>query len=214
VLGVVAAVVVGCTVARQGSSGAPAPSTPSASSAPSLPSAPSGPSKGTSSAKAKQDHAQHAASVREHAAAAGVNPVLVMAILYNENYKPHDPELERAWARIDDNPAFGIANMHEAAFNDTKKGKPFASRRWDELPDDPDLAVQSAAWHLHDLNARLPARWAGPHTRDELLALGYNTGRGNMAAFARGTRLGPQAQSYLDKLHDNWSAAEQALKTG
>ena len=39
------------------------------------------------------------------------------------------------------------------------------------------------------------------------MALGYNTGAGNMLAFARGATPGSQAQSYLDNLHANWAKA-------
>jgi hypothetical protein len=44
-----------------------------------------------------------------------------------------------------------------------------------------------------------------------LLALGYNAGPGNMRAFAQGGRPGTTVQAYLDRLHDNWSKAGQAL---
>ncbi|MEU9079723.1 lytic transglycosylase domain-containing protein [Kitasatospora sp. NPDC004745] len=175
---------------------------PSASAAPAKPSKPSG----------RYDPADYAAPVRRFAAEAGVNPQLLMAILYNESYKPHDPELERAWQRGKPDASFGIANMHRAAFDDTKPGRPFASRQWEELPDDRDLAVQAAAWHLHDLAAQLPARVSAPLNHDELLALGYNAGAGNMLAFARGVKVGAQAQSYLDRLHDNWAKSGTAVQ--
>jgi soluble lytic murein transglycosylase-like protein len=149
--------------------------------------------------------------VRRYAGQAGIDPQLLMAILYNESYKPHDPNVERAWLKIDPDAALGVANMHRAAFDDTKRGRDFATRDWTELPDDPDLAVEAAAWYLHDLAARLPAHWPAGYSRDELLALGYNAGPGNMAAFAQGTKPGPVARSYLDQLHANWAAAAQAL---
>ncbi|MFE3501423.1 lytic transglycosylase domain-containing protein [Kitasatospora sp. NPDC059160] len=160
----------------------------------------------------RYEPADYAAPVRQYAAEAGVNPQLLMAILYNEAYKPHDPDFERAWQRGKPDAAFGIANMHRAAFDDTKPGRPFASRRWEELPDDRNLAVQAAAWHLHDLAEQLPAKVGAPLNKDELLALGYNAGAGNMLAFARGVRIGPQAQSYLDRLHDNWAKSGEAVK--
>ncbi|KJS58591.1 hypothetical protein [Streptomyces rubellomurinus] len=160
----------------------------------------------------RYDPADYAEPVRRYAAEAGVDPQLVMAILYNESYKPHDPDLERAWQRSKPDASFGIANMHRAAFDDTKPGRPFAARRWEELPDDRDLAVQAASWHLHDLAAQLPAHPSAPLTRNELLALGYNAGAGNMLAFARGVKIGPQAQSYLDRLRDNWEKSGAAVK--
>ncbi|MEV7773726.1 transglycosylase SLT domain-containing protein [Kitasatospora sp. NPDC086791] len=189
---------------------------PAPSAAASSPASGTAPSAGASAAPSKPsgryDPADYAAPVRQYAAEAGVNPQLLMAILYNESYKPHDPELERAWQRGKPDASFGIANMHRAAFDDTKPGRPFASRQWEELPDDRDLAVQAAAWHLHDLAAQLPARPGVPLSRDELVALGYNAGAGNMLAFARGVKIGSQAQSYLDRLRDNWTKSGEAVQ--
>ncbi|WP_037973695.1 hypothetical protein [Streptomyces sp. NRRL WC-3742] len=178
----------------------------------SSPATPGSGAKPTKAPSGRYDPADYADPVRRFAAEAGVNPQLVMAILYNEAYKPHDPDLERAWQRSKPDASFGIANMHRAAFDDTKPGRPFASRQWEELPDDRDLAIQAAAWHLHDLAAQLPAHPTAPLTRDELLALGYNAGAGNMLAFARGVKVGSQAQSYLDRLHDNWEKSGTAVK--
>ncbi|MFI9272948.1 transglycosylase SLT domain-containing protein [Kitasatospora sp. NPDC052896] len=163
------------------------------------------------SASDAYDPAHFATQVRTRATAAGIDPQLLMAILYNESYKPHDPAFERAWQQLKPDSAFGIANMHRAAFDDTKRGRDFADRDWDELPGDPDLAIEAAAWYLHDLGAQLPAHWSAGYTRDDLLALGYNTGAGNMLIFARGTSLGPAAQSYLNQLHGNWTKAAAAL---
>lgn len=157
------------------------------------------------------DPADYAKQVRTRAAQAGVDPQLVMAILYNESYKPHDPGMERSWQRLKPDAAFGIANMHRAAFDDTKQGREFADRRWEDLPDDRDLAIEAASWYLHDLAAQLPAHWATSLTKNELLALGYNAGAGNMLAFARGAGLGTQSRSYLDDLHTNWPKAATAL---
>lgn len=154
---------------------------------------------------------QFAPQVRTRAAQAGVDPQLVMAILYNEDYKPHDPSFEREWQKLKPGAAFGIANMHEATFDEVKRGRSFADRSWTQLPDDPDLAIQAEAWYLHDLKAQLPAHHVASLTTDELLALGYNTGPGNMRLFAQGTKLGSQAQSYLDELRGNWPKAASAL---
>jgi soluble lytic murein transglycosylase-like protein len=159
------------------------------------------------------DPAHFAPDVRRYAKQAGINPQLLMAILYNESYKPHDPKFERQWAEVDSDPAFGIANMHKPAFDETKRGRDFAKRKWEELPDNPALAIQAAAWHLHDLAKRLPSKRADLYTKDELLALGYNAGGGNMRIFARGRKAGPQAQSYVDRLHDNWAKSAEALKS-
>jgi hypothetical protein len=158
------------------------------------------------------DPAHFAVQVRKSAAAAKVNPQLLMAILYNESYKPHDPQFERSWQKIDSNPALGIANMHEAAFEDTQRGRRMPGRTWNELPDHPELAIEAAAWHLSDLARGLPDRLRTKLTRDELVALGYNAGRGNMRLFANGRKPGAQAQSYLDRLHDNWEKSAEAVR--
>jgi hypothetical protein len=183
---------------------------PRRSTTPSVASTPSDAS-GTPDSTSAYDPARFAAKVVKHAHEAKISPQLLMAILYNESDKPHDPAFERAWQKIKPDAAFGIADMHKAAFDEVKRGRSFAGRRWDELPDDPDLAITAAAWYLHDLAVRLPAHRSGPYTRNELLALGYNAGPGNMLAFARGAKPGAVAQSYLDRLRQNWSTAGKAL---
>jgi len=158
-----------------------------------------------------QDPARYADHVVRFGREAGVNPQLIMAILYVESYKPHDPQFERSWQKMDPDAAFGVANMHRAAFDDTKRGRPFARRSWQELPDDPALAVQAQSWYLHDLQRQLPARHAADLTVPELLALGYNAGPGNMRAFARGVPVGPQAGEYLGQFRHNWPIAADVL---
>ncbi|MDA3642895.1 transglycosylase SLT domain-containing protein [Saccharopolyspora indica] len=191
--GALVVAVTGCAPVRDAESAAP-PTTTSADSA-----------------GQDQDPARFAAQVTARAREAGVNPQLVMAILLNESYKPHDPAAERAWLRLDPDAALGVANMHRATFDEVKAERGFADRDWLELPDDPDLAIRAAAWYLHDLAATLPGQRSGAHTTDELLALGYNAGPGNMRAFAKGTPPGSQAQSYLDRLRENWAEAGAAV---
>jgi hypothetical protein len=226
---VAAVVVIGWTAQHHGSSrggaaGAEASAGPSGSAGASgRPSAKAGgtASGGTASASAKpspsasldqNDTALFAPQVVTYARKAGIDPQLLMAILYNESYKPHDPAFQRSWQKLKPGAAFGIANMHEATFDDTRKGRDFASRSWFDLPDDPGLAIEAAAYFLHDLGAQLPSHLSSGYSRDELMALGYNTGAGNMQAFARGVKLGPQAQSYLDTLHQNWAKAGADVK--
>ncbi|MER5638007.1 transglycosylase SLT domain-containing protein [Kitasatospora sp. NPDC002227] len=182
-----------------------APSTTSPTPTATSPSASPGPATGAS-----YDPAQFAPQVRTWSAKTGVSARLLLAVLYNEAYKPHAPELERAWQRLKPDSAFGIANMHRAAFDETKQ-EHFPTRRWEELPDDPALAIQAEAWYLAGLADQLPSHWSSSYTKDELLALGYNTGPGNMLAFARGAHPGTQAQAYLDHLRANLPKADQAL---
>ncbi|MFB7458076.1 MULTISPECIES: lytic transglycosylase domain-containing protein [unclassified Streptomyces] len=205
-----------CYVAVRVAGGLPSGSDPrpvpeATATAPASPPAPARPS--ATATAGPYDPADYAAQVRRRAGQAGVSARLLMAILYNESYKPHEPGLERAWQKYKPDAAFGIANMHRATFDATRKDRDFANRSWDELPDDRDLAVEAAAWYLHDLAAVLPAQWAAPYSKDDLLALGYNTGQGNMLAFARGATPGSQARSYLDKLHANWAEAGRAVRS-
>ncbi|WP_037571368.1 transglycosylase SLT domain-containing protein [Phaeacidiphilus oryzae] len=144
---------------------------------------------------------------------AGVDPQLVLAILFNESYKPHDPAFQRAWQRMKPDAAFGVANMHRATFDGVAAGHhQLAGRSWEELPDDPSLAIQAEAWYLHDLAAALPSAHDRSYTKDELLALGYNAGEGNMLAFARGVSPGAQSQTYLATFRQNWPKAGALLK--
>jgi hypothetical protein len=159
-----------------------------------------------------RDPARLAPQVRTHADAADVNPVLLMAILYNESYKPHVPLLERAWQAFRRDSSFGVANMHRRTYEHARFGRPFAERAWRELPDDPDLAVQAAAWHLHDLRTQLPQITGGAFTTDELLAMGYNAGARNMLRFAGGRQPGPRARAYADRLREHWEQADKALR--
>ncbi|AUG75539.1 hypothetical protein CFP65_0579 [Kitasatospora sp. MMS16-BH015] len=200
----------GCRAADPSSAAATPLPTTTKSAAPSpKPASPSakatGPTTGTG-----YDPAAFAPQVRAWAAKTDISPRLLLAVLYNEAYKPHDPDLERAWQRLKPDSAFGIANMHRAAFDETK-AEHFPNRNWEELPDDPNLAIQAAAWYLAGLADQLPEQRSSSYTKEELLALGYNTGPGNMLAFARGAHPGAQAQSYLDHLHANLPKAEQAL---
>ena len=158
------------------------------------------------------DPSRLSAHVRTHAEAARVNPVLLMAILRNEAYKPHVPLLERAWQTFRRDSSFGVANMHRRTYERTRFGRSFAGRAWRDLPGDPELAVQAAAWHLHDLRARLPATTGGAFTTDELLAMGYNAGARNMLRFANGRQPGPSARAYVDRLREHWDQADKALR--
>ncbi|WP_320784736.1 lytic transglycosylase domain-containing protein [Streptomyces sp. CRN 30] len=187
---------------------------PSAGSSPSAsPSGPSPSASPTPSPSFSYDPADQAAEVRDRARETGVSARLLMAILYNEAYKPHDPALEKAWQKYKKDAAFGIANMHRATYDEVRKGRDFASRPWEDLPDDRGLAIEAAAWYLHDLARQLPATWSAPYTEEELLALGYNTGAGNMLAFARGATPGDQARSYLEKHRANWEKAGEVVGT-
>ncbi|MEA5360872.1 lytic transglycosylase domain-containing protein [Amycolatopsis sp., V23-08] len=200
--------VLACVLVLAGCSATPGPAAPATSATAPVTST------SASDGAVNPDPAKFAPQVVARAREAGVDPQLVLAILYNENYKPHDPQLERAWQNLKPDAAFGVANMHRATYEQTRRGRSFAGRDWQELPDDPDLAIQAESWYLHDLAAQLPAKHSGQYTTGELLALGYNAGPGNMKAFARGTKPGTQVQTYLSDLRANWAKAGAAVGKG
>jgi hypothetical protein len=142
------------------------------------------------------DPADYTACVVGSAGEAGVSSVLVMTVLHVEAYKPHHPLLERLWQWWKPGASFGVANMHRATFERVRRTHGL-SERWQDLRDDPAFAIRAAALHLKDLDRSLPRRHVRRYSREELLALGYNTGERNMRAFARGVPPGPMARSYL-----------------
>lgn len=155
--------------------------------------------------------ADYAAVVVRAAREAGVSPLLVMTVLHNEAYKPHHPVLERLWQWWKPGASFGVANMHRATFERVRRAHSLPER-WQDLRDDPALAIRTAALHLKDLDRNLPRRLVRRYTRDELLALGYNTGERNMRAFARGVPPGPMARSYLRRFRTNRERAAESLR--
>ncbi|MGA5495885.1 lytic transglycosylase domain-containing protein [Streptomyces cinereoruber] len=156
------------------------------------------------------DPADYTPCVLRSAEEAGVSPLLVLTVLHNEAYKPHHPLLERLWQWWKPGASFGLANMHRAAFERVRRTHGLAER-WQDLRDDPAFAVHAAALHLKDLDRCLPERHARRYTRDELLALGYNTGARNMRLFARGVPPGPMARSYLRRFRDHRRRAAEIL---
>lgn len=154
--------------------------------------------------------ADYAAVVKHAAREAGVHPLLVMTVLHNEAYKPHHPLLERLWQWWKPGASFGVANMHRATFERVRRTHGLPGR-WQDLRDDPAFAIRAAALHLRDLDRSLPERHVRRYTRDELLALGYNTGERNMRAFARGVPPGPMARSYLRRFRAHRERAAEAL---
>ncbi|MFR0355064.1 transglycosylase SLT domain-containing protein [Streptomyces sediminimaris] len=159
------------------------------------------------------DPADYADCVVRSAEAAGVSPLLVMTVLHNEAYKPHHPVLERLWQWWKPEASFGVANMHRATFEQVRRAHGL-SGRWQDLRDDPALAIHAAALYLKDLDQILPERHVRRYTRAELLALGYNAGGRNMRAFARGVPPGPMARSYLRRFRAHRSRAAAVLANG
>ncbi|MEU2376142.1 lytic transglycosylase domain-containing protein [Streptomyces misionensis] len=158
----------------------------------------------------RYDPADYVGPVLRSAGEAGVSPVLLMTVLHVEAYKPHHPLFERLWQWWKPGASFGVANMHRATFERVRRTHGLPGR-WQDLRDDPAFAIHAAALHMKDLDRCLPKRHVRRYTRDELLALGYNTGERNMRAFARGIPPGPMARSYLRRFRACRSRAADAL---
>ncbi|WP_225823874.1 lytic transglycosylase domain-containing protein [Streptomyces naphthomycinicus] len=156
------------------------------------------------------DPADYATVVMRSAGEAGVSPLLAMTVLHNEAYKPHHPLLERLWQWWKPGASFGVTNMHRATFERVQRTHGLPGR-WQDLRDDPAFAIRAAVLHLKDLDQSLPQRHVRRYTRDELLALGYNTGERNMRAFARGVPPGPMARSYLRRFRVHRNRAAKVL---
>ncbi|MFI9810009.1 lytic transglycosylase domain-containing protein [Streptomyces sp. NPDC052301] len=156
------------------------------------------------------DPGDYAVSVLRSAGEAGVSPLLVLTVLHVEAYKPHHPLLERLWQWWKPGASFGVANMHRATFERVRRTHGL-SGRWQDLRDNPAFAIRAAALHLADLDGSLPQRHVRRYTREELLALGYNTGERNMRAFARGVPPGPMARSYLRRFRACRNRAAEVL---
>lgn len=184
-----------------------------ATASPTAPATTTSPSPSASATgRSQDDPALFTPEVTRYAHQAGIDPQLLMAILLNESYKPHDPAFQREWLQMKPTASLGIANMHQAAYDQVRQGRSFAARPWTDLIDDPALAIEAAAWYLHDLDRELPAHHSAAYTTDELLALGYNAGAGNMRAFAEGVTPGAQSAGYLTTFRSNWPKAAADLR--
>ncbi|MEV6971141.1 hypothetical protein AB0M47_39185, partial [Hamadaea sp. NPDC051192] len=158
--------------------------------------------------------------VAKHAAAADIDPRLVLTILMREENSfgyGRPAEDIKLWFGANSR---GLGNMHESTFNDTKAKHPdvFGDKQWADLTGDDELSIKATAWYLHDLHDQLPATWSGDHPRDELLAIGYNAGAENMQLIADGTPPGEKARNYVNGDWANsygvnswWSRADELI---
>ncbi|MFB7719334.1 hypothetical protein [Nocardia sp. NPDC056100] len=125
----------------------------------------------------------------KYGTAAGVDPRLVMAIIYNEG--ADTPQALRPgydygrWAEnfVTDKPngnSLGLTNMKEPAFNKLKEMYPaeFGDRQWSDLMGDNHLAVKAAAYNLKrlqlELGPKVPTAMKARYSLNEILAAGYN----------------------------------------
>jgi len=166
-----------------------------------------------------QDHARHIAKVAEEA---GIDPRLLMGVVLNESgmrqrvpaFKNFDNPL---WAMqrlgIRGGAPLGMTSLQSEVFDATVRRHPdrFGDVTWYDLVHDNGLSIRVTAWHLHDLQALLPADSAerSGYSREELAAYGYNAGEERLAETAYdGASLVTQGEDYVRKFRMNWSKAD------
>ncbi|MEV6428791.1 hypothetical protein [Nocardia sp. NPDC051463] len=159
--------------------------------------------------------------------AAGIDPRLVMAIVYNEGGYRSDSFIENEMSYAYDvfvreggnfiRPnSLGLTNMKEDTFNAVKKQFPveFAGKEWSDLKKDPDLAIMAATYNLKRIDIKwtstAPDELKEKYTHDQFLAAGYNS-EGNMKAYLEAGDLGPVVQGYVRMTNTALDKTQQLL---
>ncbi|MGK8556143.1 hypothetical protein [Nocardia gipuzkoensis] len=160
--------------------------------------------------------------------AAGVDPRLVLAIVYNEG--ADTPQELRAgyeygrWLEnfTTDKPngnSLGLTNIKEPAFNKLKERYPaeFGRHEWSDLMADQHLAIKATAYTLkrlqEKLSPKIPSAMKARYSLNEILAAGYNAEEffdltdGYLAKGA----LGDHASAYVLKAMTSFHRAESVL---
>ncbi|MCP2277514.1 hypothetical protein APR09_003082 [Nocardia amikacinitolerans] len=158
---------------------------------------------------------------------AGVDPRLVLAIVYNEGGNRSDSFLEREMSHAYDTfireggnwlrpNSLGLTNIKEDTFNTLKNQYPseFAGKEWSDLKSDPDLAIMAASYNLKRIETQwvkeapdeLKQKW----TLNEFMAAGYNS-EANMDAYIKNGDLGPHVQAYVRMTHTSLDKAGKLI---
>lgn len=158
---------------------------------------------------------------------AGIDPRLVMAIVYNEGGYRSDSFIEREMSYAYDvfvreggnliRPnSLGLTNMKEDTFDEVKSKFPaeFAGKRWSDLKEDPDLAIMAATYNLKRIQNQyaggVPDELKEKYTLDQFLAAGYNAER-NIPDYFEAGDLGPVVQGYVRMTDTALEKAKQLL---
>jgi hypothetical protein len=171
----------------------------------------------------------YVSQIARYAAQAGVDPRLMLTILWGESNKVHgslsdqviDPNLDKAACAVTGSngcagPSLGIADMKEATFDQVKANHPdlFGSSQWSDLTGNTDLAIQTLAWELHDLAEQLSGGSVGNYSPQQVLGMAYNGGTSLAVDYANGGSDISQdnknkLQFYADMISQNWGKADQ-----
>jgi RHS repeat-associated protein len=152
---------------------------------------------------------------------AGVDPVLLFAIV------EHESRNQSIWGltdRYEDaakemvheitgwlDPSIGMTQMTRSTFYETVDNHPDVFEEgtaWYDLRGDDLLAIRAAAYHLSDLQAQLETVVVhSPLDERYLLALGYGAGSAVMLQVAEGGALGPEGAKYVGYVAEHYSKA-------
>jgi RHS repeat-associated protein len=155
-------------------------------------------------------YAQYADYVVKYAKEAGIDPVLLMAILLNEQ-KPLS--WWPTWPRKDR----GLGSMSYQSFQQAAafSGGKFSDSYLNFIASgfDPALSIEATAWKLAQLQSKLPKYYTGELQPHELIAAAYNAGDEYISGDYPISPSGPGSARwrYLQNLNANWQNANQLI---
>ncbi|MBG6137823.1 RHS repeat domain-containing protein [Longispora fulva] len=176
----------------------------------------------------------YADSILAAAAEAGIDPLLLFAILLNEScdlkcvtyadgawrafstFKTWWWTGTGIWSK-EAGPSIGVGQMKEGTFEKTRAAHyQLADVAWSDLDSDDDLAIRATAFRLKDLDRLLPNGFEGftepggvNYSRDKLVAYGYNAGDEYMVQKASGTGGPLEYTHYIEMYSGNRARADQ-----
>ncbi|MFD4406444.1 hypothetical protein ACFWPH_27150 [Nocardia sp. NPDC058499] len=170
----------------------------------------------------------------EYGNQAGVDPRLVLTVLYNEGAKRSDTWIEDRigshwWDQVREmgngprklidggvGMSLGLANIKEDTFNELKAKYPqeFGNASWQDMTEDDSLAIKAVAFSLN----RLGKEYAGSadeniveqYSRNEYLALSYNA-EDFLDEYNDMSKVGPEGQNYINMTNENWKIASDLI---
>lgn len=166
--------------------------------------------------------------------AAGVDPKLVLAIVYNEGGNRADTPIEQAGSGFWDatreilNPireqtsptgmgmSLGLTNIKEKTYNELQAKYPeeFGSIPWARVQYDDSFAIKAAAYTLKRIQdqygAQVPDTMKEKYSTNDFMAAGYNS-EGSMRDYLANGDLGPQVKNYLAMNEGSYRKASEMI---
>lgn len=166
--------------------------------------------------------------------AAGVDPKLVLAIVYNEGGNRADTTLEQvgsgfwdatreilnpireATSPVDMGMSLGLTNIKESTYQKLQEAYPeeFGSIPWARVQYDDSVAIRAAAFSLKRIQEQygpfVPDEMKEKYNTNEFMAAGYNSELA-MADYLRQAELGPQVKNYLRMNEGSYAKASELI---